>query len=272
MRLELTPDQAFLRETTAKFLSNQVPVGEVRRLREDPAGFDAGYWRRGADLGWTSLLVDEEHGGGSVSGEGLIDLTLIAHEFGAHAAPGPLLPTNIVASALSAAPAEAYPDVLADLLSGASVASWCFEEPGSGSRPASVVARLEGDEVVVEGIKRPAESAGQADHLLVTARTGEGLTQILVPADAPGVTVEPMQTVDLTRRCSVVTFADVRMPAGAVLGEIGGAAQQVDRQLQQAIVILNAESVGAMQRAFDMTVEWAFDRYSFGRPLASYQE
>ena len=35
--------------------------------------------------------------------------------------------------------------------------------------------------------------------------------------------------------------------------------------------MLNAETVGAMQRAFDMTVEWAFDRYSFGRPLASYQ-
>ncbi len=36
--------------------------------------------------------------------------------------------------------------------------------------------------------------------------------------------------------------------------------------------MVNAESVGAMQTAFDMTVEWAFDRYSFGRPLASYQE
>ncbi len=37
------------------------------------------------------------------------------------------------------------------------------------------------------------------------------------------------------------------------------------------MVLLNAESVGAMQTGFDMTVEWAFDRYSFGRPLASYQ-
>ena len=39
-----------------------------------------------------------------------------------------------------------------------------------------------------------------------------------------------------------------------------------------ALVVACAESVGAMQTAFDMTVEWAFDRYSFGRPLASYQE
>jgi alkylation response protein AidB-like acyl-CoA dehydrogenase len=45
----------------------------------------------------------------------------------------------------------------------------------------------------------------------------------------------------------------------------------VARQLRLADSILNAEAVGAMQAAFDMTVEWSFDRYSFGRPLASYQ-
>ena len=57
-----------------------------------------------------------------------------------------------------------------------------------------------------------------------------------------------------------------------MVGEVGGADDQVERQLQLAIVLLDAESVGAMQTAFDTTVEWAFDRYSFGRPLASYQE
>ncbi|HEX4580195.1 MAG TPA: acyl-CoA dehydrogenase family protein, partial [Candidatus Dormibacteraeota bacterium] len=45
----------------------------------------------------------------------------------------------------------------------------------------------------------------------------------------------------------------------------------VARQLRRAVTMLNAEAVGAMQGAFDMTVEWSFDRYSFGRPLASYQ-
>ena len=94
---------------------------------------------------------------------------------------------------------------------------------------------------------------------------------MLVPADTAGVTIEPMRTVDLTRRFSVVRFDDVRVPLAAVVGELGAAAEQVERQLQLAIVIGNAESVGAMQTAFDMTVQWAFERYSFGRPLASYQ-
>jgi alkylation response protein AidB-like acyl-CoA dehydrogenase len=271
MLLELTPDQEFLRETTAKFLANQVPVGEVRRLRDDPDGFDVDYWKRGADLGWTSLLVDEEHGGGSVSGRGLVDLTLIAYEFGRHAAPGPLLPANVVAAALSSS--GSHPELLADLLTGAATATWCLEEPGRGAvGEVSLDVRVDGETVVLNGVKRPVESAARASHLLVTGRTGPGLTQVLVPAGTPGLSVQPMKTVDLTRRFSVVRFDDVRLPAAAVVGEPGGAAADVERQLQLATVILCAEAVGAMDRAFDMTVEWAFDRYSFGRPLASYQE
>lgn len=273
MLFDLTPDQEFFRETTAKFLSQQVPVGEIRRLRDDPAGFDPGYWRRGAELGWTSLLVAEKHGGGSVSGRGLLDLVLIAHEFGRHAAPGPLLPTNVVAAALSESGGD-HGDVLDGLLAGTSTAAWCFEEPAGGGRFGQVAlqASVDGDQIVLEGTKRPVESAATADHLLVTARTGDGLTQILVPAGTPGVSVTPMRAVDLTRRFSALTFEGARLPLDAVVGQIGDAAGQVERQLHTALAILNAETVGAMDRAFDMTVEWAFDRYAFGRPLASYQE
>ena len=274
MLLEPSADQQFFRETTGRFLDEQVPVDELRRLRNDAAGFDEKYWRRGVDLGWTSLLVAEEHGGGSISGDGLVDLTLVAYEFGRHAAPGPLVPTNVVAAALSAAGTGAHAALIGDLLSGASIASWAFGEPPPHDRLGSVTldVRVDATDVVLNGVKRPVESAGQADHLLVTGRTGPGLTQVLVPTDAAGVTVEPMGTVDLTRRFGRVTFDDVRLPAEAVIGEVGGAAEQVERQLQIALALVNAECVGAMQTGFDMTVEWAFDRYSFGRPLASYQE
>jgi hypothetical protein len=82
MLLQPSEDQQFFRETTARFLDEFAPVNEVRRLRDDPAGYAPDYWRRGAELGWTSFLVDERHGGGSISGAGLVDLTLVAHEFG----------------------------------------------------------------------------------------------------------------------------------------------------------------------------------------------
>jgi alkylation response protein AidB-like acyl-CoA dehydrogenase len=275
MRADLTDDQAFLRDTTARFLDERAPSGTLRALRDDPLGYDPDFWRQGAALGWTSLLVDERHGGGSVSGRGLVDATLLAHEFGRHAAPGPFLPCNLVAGALSAIPSEAGAALLERLLDGSSVAAWCFAEgrPG-GHRPEGVTleVRVEGGEVVVSGTKRPVEAAMPASHLLVTGRTGRGLTQVLVPADAPGVSLEPMRSVDLTRRFWSVTFDQVRVPASGVLGEPGTADDQVVRQLCTALVLLCAESVGAMDAGFAMTSEWLFDRYSFGRPLASYQE
>ncbi|MBV8949406.1 MAG: acyl-CoA/acyl-ACP dehydrogenase [Actinobacteria bacterium] len=274
MRWELTSDQEFFRDTTARFLEDVVPVAEVRRLRDDPAGFDRGFWRRGAELGWTALLVGEERGGGSISGDGLVDLTLIAYEFGRHAAPGPLATTNVVAAALSDAGGGRHDDALADLVSGEEIASWCYGEPSPGDRLGEIALEIgvDGSDVVLRGVKRPVESADQASAFLVTGRTGPGLTQVLVPAGAAGVSVMPMKSVDLTRRFGLVRFDDVRLPVDAVVGEIANAAAQVERQVQIAAVLLSAESVGAMQAAFDMTVDWAFQRYSFGRPLASYQE
>jgi alkylation response protein AidB-like acyl-CoA dehydrogenase len=271
MLLELSSEQEFFQKTTARFLDGNVPVAELRRLRDDQAGFPGDFWRRGAELGWTSLLVSEENGGVAVSNNGLVDLSLIAYEFGRHAAPGPLVSSNVVASALSAAGADA--ERMAGLLDGSAIGSWCFSEaaPHDGLDNLRFSIVVEGGELVLNGVKRPVESAEQASLFLVTGRTGDGLTQVVVPAGTKGVTVKPMRNVDLTKRFSVVTFDNVRVPASALLGRVGEAAADVERQLQQALVMLNSEAVGAMQKAFEMTVEWSFDRYSFGRPLASYQ-
>ena len=272
MLLELTDDQEFFRDTTARFLDEQAPVAELRRVRDDPAGFDEKYWRRGADLGWTSLLVPEDAGGGSISGNGVVDFSLIAYEFGRHAAPGPLVPTNVVAAALAAA-GGAHAGALAKLLSGDAVASWCYGEPAphAGLGDLALDVRLDGDEVVLNGTKRPAESAMQAQYLLVTGRTGTGVTQVLVPAGTPGVSLSPLKSVDLSRRFAEVVLDGVRLPAAAIVGAVGEAAPLVERQLQLALAATCAETVGAMEAGFAMTVEWARDRYSFGRPLASYQ-
>jgi alkylation response protein AidB-like acyl-CoA dehydrogenase len=251
MLLQLSSDQEFFRETTAKFLSDQAPVDALRRLRDEPAGYEADFWRRGAELGWTSLLVSEEHGGGSISGSGIVDLAIVAYEFGAHAAPGPLITNNVVAAALDATGGR--PEVIAGLLDGSAVATWCIDESGRRLLDVDLAIRVDGDSLVISG------------------RTGDGLTQVLVPAETSGVTVTPMNSVDLTRRFGAVSFDDVRVPLEAAVGEVGAARAQVEQQLHLALALANAESVGAMQTAFDLTVQWGFDRYSFGRPLASYQ-
>src|SRR4051812_7270354 len=97
----LSSDQELFRTTTARFLADRVPLSRLRKMRDDPVGYEAAYWTAGAELGWTSLLVAEESGGGSISGQGAVDLSLIAYEFGKHAAPGPLVDCNVVAAALS---------------------------------------------------------------------------------------------------------------------------------------------------------------------------
>ena len=70
----LTDDQQFFRETTTKFLEDTARSPRFAARRGRPGGFDRDWWRRGAELGWTSMLVPEADGGGCVSGHGLLDL------------------------------------------------------------------------------------------------------------------------------------------------------------------------------------------------------
>jgi alkylation response protein AidB-like acyl-CoA dehydrogenase len=295
MKLDLTPEQAFFHGTTRQFLDDKVPTSLLRDLRGDPAGFGRDFWRQGADLGWTSLLVSEADGGGSVSGQGLCDLALVAFEFGRYAAPGPLTTANVVTAAVArSGTAQQKAELLPGLMTGDRIGSWAYAEPRPFERLGAVGLRARpsnghsnghsNGQYVLTGHKAPVESAGQADLFLVTALLvtegeedpGTGLVQFLVPADTPGVSVRPMRTLDISRRYGHVVFDDATVPASAVLGEAGAAAGgtvagEVERQLQIALVIQLAELTGAMDRGLELTTEWLFNRYSFGRPLASYQ-
>jgi alkylation response protein AidB-like acyl-CoA dehydrogenase len=276
VQLELTAEQVFFAETTRKFLTDTCPTSRLRERRDDPAGFDRDFWRQGADLGWTSLLVSEEDGGGSVSGQGVVDLTLVAFEFGRQAAPGPLTTANVVTAAVArAGTAEQKAELLPDLLAGVRIGSWAYAEPRPADRLGAVGLRAtrRHGQYVLNGRKAPVESAGLADLFLVTAIDDDGgLIQFLVPAGTAGVSVHPMHTLDVARRFGQVGFDDVTVPASAVLGDPGPAgAADVERQLQIALVIQLAEMAGTMDRGLELTTDWLFNRYSFGRPLASYQ-
>ena len=276
MEFGLTDDQQLFHETTAKFLEDTCPIDVVRRIAEEqPDGFDRTWWRQGGELGWVSMLVAEEHGGGSVSGQCLSDLALVAEEFGRRVSPGPLIPTNVVASALSRAGGPEHVKHLAGLVGGETVAAWCppdFSDGAVQSRSGiGVRAVAHGDGLVLDGTTAPVEAGGQADLLLVTAATDDGLAQVVVPSDAPGLTAQPAQSIDLVRRFATLRFDGVEVGAEATLGRPGEAEAQVDRQLSDAVVLQCFDMVGAIDRVFAFTLEYAEDRYSFGRPLASYQ-
>ncbi|WP_436790164.1 acyl-CoA dehydrogenase family protein, partial [Yinghuangia sp. YIM S10712] len=230
---------------------------------------------RAAELGWTSLLVPEELGGGSISGHGVRDLALLAEQLGAGIAPGALLPTNTVLAGLVAAHGTGpdHSDIIGELASGEKVATWAVYEPGGQWAPLrpGLTATPTGDGGFrLDGTKDRVEAAPQADVLLVTAATPDGTAQFLVPAGAEGVSVTPQWGLDIARWFGTVQFDGVHVAADAVVGAAGDEAA-MERQFQIALLIQCAEVCGGLTKVFDMTVQWAFDRYSFGRPIASYQ-
>jgi len=274
MRFDLTADQRLLQSATAEFLEKFCPVSAARALGGAGGGLDREVWRRGAGLGWASLLVPEELGGGSVSGEGLVDATIIAEQFGRLAAPGPFLAVNVVAAALAEATnAGAHAELIGRLLPGEAIGTWACCAPDRGWDPVAgaVEAVAVGDGYRLTGIHDGVEAASDADVFLVLARTPGGLAQFVVPGGADGLSVSALASLDLTRGFGRVEYDGVRVGRGAMVGAAGEAGPAIERQFQIAVVLQCAELAGVVERVLDFTRRWMFDRFSFGRPLASYQ-
>ena len=253
MDLDLTDDQQLFRDTTNRFLADHFPVAEARKLFDDPTGFDRDLWTRGAELGWTSMVVPEEHGGGSVSGDGIRDLAIVVEEAGRALAPGPIVPTNVVAFAI----AQGNNDALAkELLPG--IAAGELRAANTGPTTLELM-----DGSRLSGVVAPVQDAQVADHVLVTTRDG---TQVVIACDAKGVSVEPLRAHDVTRRFARLRFDNVEVAESAVVTKAA-----VDRQLALTLAMQCADSVGATDVAYAMTLQYVKDRKSFGRPIGSYQ-
>ena len=274
MRIDLSEEQALFQETVRRFVETETPVSRVREIGENPDGFDHDWWRQAAELGWTSLLVPEDLGGGSISGDGVADLAIVAEEVGRGVAPGPLLPVNVVAASVArSGSTDQQTEILPGLLDGRLIGAWCYHEPSDGWWPEDVglEAELVDGGFRLEGTKQAVEGAVQAHYLLVTARVDGALTQFLVPADSEGIRIVPQQSLDLVRRFGEVHFDGVDVGPDCLLGQVGGAIDDVRYQFHIALVLQAAEMAGASGRVFEFTLEYSFDRFSFGRPLASYQ-
>lgn len=269
LNLAPTEDVELLVDTTRRFLTDTCDLSVVRALAEDPQGFSLDWWRKAARLGWTSLLVPDSYGGGSSGGGGAVELAAIAEQLGRLVSPGPFVPCNVVALALAAAGSdEQCNEVLGGLSEGEVVATWCPPMFGGGSA-LSAVARERG--FVLSGTSPVVEAGAQAQWLLVSCDGAGGPSQFLVPAATPGVEIVPLDGLDLVRRFAEVRFHDVEVGSERLVGDFQRATAAVESQVQLALVLQCAETAGVADRVLEFTIEWAFDRYTFGRPLASYQ-
>jgi alkylation response protein AidB-like acyl-CoA dehydrogenase len=269
-----SPEKILFASTTQAFLQKEAPLSRLRELHAEGVSFDPAWWQRAAALGWTGLLVPEELDGGSVSGNGVADLAMVAELLGKTVAPGPLNPVSIVLAGLvDCTDPQAHADTIESLMSAETVASWAVSEPGRGWAPLdpSVTATPTDSGYRIDGTKDRVEAGAQSAVLLVVARCGDEVRQFLVPTDAPGVRITPQLSVDLVKQYARVQFDGVTVPESAAVGSAAETAALIDRQSQIAQVLQCAEVVGILQTVFDFTVQWAMDRYTFGRPLASYQ-
>jgi alkylation response protein AidB-like acyl-CoA dehydrogenase len=267
-------DQQLFEETTKKYLERAVPPATLRELAGTGNGCPPDFWRQGAELGWTSFAVPEDAGGGSVSEHGVKDLALVAYQFGLHAAPGPLMGSNVVAAALGRwGSPEQRAGTLPELLQGLAIGAWALAEAPPHDRLGEI--ELTATETAggfrLEGSKTPVEGGADADYFLVTARSGVGLSQFLVPADTPGMRVTPLHSLDATRTFARLDFEGTQVAGASLVGDAANAGPAVEWLTDLAVTMQLAEMCGAMRWAFDTTLEWTFNRYSFGRPLASYQ-
>jgi alkylation response protein AidB-like acyl-CoA dehydrogenase len=123
----------------------------------------------------------------------------------------------------------------------------------------------------LDGVKDRVEAGADSAALLVVANCDGVVRQFFVPTDARGVRIEPQKSVDLVKSYARVHFDGVEVEASAAVGTGEQTAGLIARQSQIAQILQCAEVVGILDAVLKFTIQWGFDRHSFGRPLGSYQ-
>ncbi|UGQ11921.1 acyl-CoA/acyl-ACP dehydrogenase [Yinghuangia sp. ASG 101] len=274
---ELTDEQRMFADAVVRVMESGCPLSAVREHAERGEPGDPALRRKLADLGCFGLLVAEERGGGSLSGNGVADAAIVAAERGARLQPGPFVGTAVAAYTLGEAGTErAHHMALDALVAGASAATWAADGVLGSARPGLTVHET-ADGFVLSGTVRAVQDADECDTLLVTTRTGDTVRHFLLDRTAdglPGLSATRTESLDVTRRFHDLRFDAVRVPAAARLGSPAGrgaTAGLLDRQIALAAVLSAAESVGAMDADFALAVDYAKTRIAFGRPIGSFQ-
>ncbi len=274
MNFGFTEEQELLRAEVRKFLDQNAPLEEVRKIVETPEGFDRNLWNRMGELGWIGLTVPEAHGG---VGLDFVTLVVLLEETGRSLFPSPLLSTVLAAKAIeSLGSDEQQARWLPGLADGSKVGTFALLEESDSLEPEviALVGKSDGDDTVLSGVKWIVPDAGQADLFVVAFRTGaeaSALSLAVIEKDDSGVSVEVFPTMDLTKRMGQLVLDGVRVGADALLGELGGAASTIRWLVDVGAVLVAAEIVGAAEAAVHTTTEFAKERDQFDSKIGRFQ-
>lgn len=277
MDFSLNEDQTMLQDSVARFIQDSYDFDSRMKHAGSELGFSTEFWGQFAELGLTAVPFSEADGG--LDG-GAVELMLLMEQFGRGLVVEPYLPCIVMAGgALKRAANEAQKAAwLADIIAGEKQAALAYAEPQArfDLDDVAVTATADGDGYVLNGHKTVVLNGGNADTLVVSARTsgerrdGDGISLFVVAADAEGIRRKAYPTVD-ARQAAEIHFDNVRVSADQMLGEAGTGLATLSAVIDDATVAVCAEAVGIMQVLNYKTLEYTKQRVQFGVPIASFQ-
>jgi len=271
MDFSLDDDHLALRDAVRRFCDGEYPA--EHRGNAETREQSVQRWSAMAELGLLGLPFEADMGG---TGQGAVEVMLIAQELGRALGGGAFVASTVMAGELlqrlaSKAQKQQWLPAIAEGRLQAAVAlyedglryDWHRSRTTATETPAGYV---------LDGRKTLVLHGDTADLLLVTARVRDdsGLSVFALDAGSPGVEVEGFDTLD-GRRAAHVRLGQVLVGGDCLLGARGTAGEAIDAALDAAIAALCAESVGAVEALIAHTAEHLRTRKQFGAPLAKFQ-
>jgi alkylation response protein AidB-like acyl-CoA dehydrogenase len=276
MNFDLTEEQRLLVSTVASFAKKQSPVGRLRAMREDPTGWSRDVLRQMGEYGWLGVSLPEDVGG---MGGTFVDAALILEELGATLVPEPVL-SSLVAAApiLALGNADQKARWVAPFAEGRAVLALAWAEAQGRHDVTDVTTRAErsAEGYRISGSKRFVLDGHAADHLVVSARTSgsardaEGVSLFVVDKGAPGVSIQPVKTMD-GHHAAMITFHDAPTGEDRLLGHAGSAAPALEDAMDIGAAAACAEGVGITRAVLAMTTDYLRTREQFGVKIGSFQ-
>lgn len=278
MPLYYNDDQTMLSDSASQFMAEEGAIKKQLRHYRDrdcPDGFGHKLWKQFGEMGFTGILVSEGDGG---LGMGHVEAGIILEEIGRNLTPSPFLTSSVLAAtALGQASGNLRGRYLPGLVSGDSVFAVAIDE-GAKHRPERIRTKAEksGNGFKLSGKKDFVLHGNSADMIVVAARTwgggddAEGITLFAVPKDAVGLGQDAVRLVD-SSIATHMTLDGVELDGDAIIGEVDGGRNILNRMLNAGRIGAAAEGVGVARGAMDMTVDYLKQRKQFGKLIGEFQ-
>lgn len=280
MDFELTDQQKLMRDSLDAFLTRECPIEYVREC-DDAESFPFELYDKLAAEGWLGLPIPEAYGG---MGGSCTDLVVFLEEFARHFEAGAnIFYTTIVIAtdAITHFGTEAQKaELLPRLARGEIRFAFSLSEPNSGSDAASLRTRavLDGDNWVIDGQKMFCSCAQEADYILLMARSDsdapkhKGITMFLLDPKTEGVEIRKLRKLGLKPMdLNEIFLSDVRLPKGAIIGEVNSGWTNVLKTLDYERCCLSAVNVGAAHSCLEKSIAYTGEREQFGQKISSFQ-